>query len=269
MVGTRYHYLDLYGHLIKNELAEKHQVIRAIEADGSTPWPEKFSLEWLEERRRQMGSVIFASQFQNDADLMKGDIFREEWFRYYEKEPDWSRCDFWIGCDPAATKMDVVLSGRKATSDWWTIVVGAREKDGGGEYKREVYVVDIWRARCTKNEYLDRLRALNDRYRPLDVLIESVAAQEYLAQDAERYMPVHRVERTKDKVSRAYWLQSFFENGQILFPAKHRQANVDDWQALQDELILFPGADHDDLFDGLQTMVEGAMEPPGRLEVIC
>ena len=40
MVGTRYHYLDLYGHLIRNELAEKHQIVRAIEEDGATPWPE-------------------------------------------------------------------------------------------------------------------------------------------------------------------------------------------------------------------------------------
>ena len=35
--------------------------------------------------------------------------------------------------------------------------------------------------------------------------------------------------------------------------------NPDDWQALTDELILFPQAEHDDLFDALQTMVEGAL----------
>ena len=32
------------------------------------------------------------------------------------------------------------------------------------------------------------------------------------------------------------------------------------WQALQDELLLFPQGEHDDLFDGLQTMMEGAMK---------
>jgi predicted phage terminase large subunit-like protein len=100
---------------------------------------------------------------------------------------------------------------------------------------------------------------MNERYNPQRVLIETVAAQEYLAQDAECFMPVTRVDRKKDKVSRAYWLQSFFENGQILFPAKYIQAKRDDWQALQDELILFPQAEHDDLFDALQTMVEGAL----------
>ena len=267
LIGTRYHYLDLYGYLIRNELAGSHQIIRAIAQDGSTPWPEKFSLDWLEERRRQMGSAIFASQYQNDTELMKGDIFREEWFRSYEEPPDWSLCDFWIGCDPAATKADVLLSGRKANTDYWTIVVGARQREDDGYWGREVYLAEVWRGRCTKNEYLDVLKSMNERYHPLDVCIESVAAQEYLAQDAERHMPVRRMERTKDKVSRAYWLQSFLENGQVLFPARHLQANPDDWQALTDELILFPSAEHDDLFDALQTMVEGAIDEGNEMGV--
>ena len=45
-------------------------------------------------------------------------------------------------------------------------------------------------------------------------------------------MPVTRVERKTDKVSRAYWLQPFFENGQIVFPAKHLHESADEWQAL-------------------------------------
>jgi len=259
LVGTRYHYLDLYGHLLKNELADKHQIIRAIAPDGTTPWPEKFSLEWLERRKEQTGSIIFASQYQNDTELMKGEIFREEWFRFYEDEPDWEAMDFWIGCDPAATKADVLLTGRKAESDYWTIVVGARKKDSQGEYERHVYVKELWRARCTKQEYIDELRRKVERYQPQRVLIETVAAQEYLAQDVEKFTSVQRVDRTKDKVSRAYWVQAFFENAQVLFPPKHLQTRPEMWQALEEELILFPSAEHDDLFDGLETMMQGAV----------
>jgi len=40
------------------------------------------------------------------------------------------------------------------------------------------------------------------------------------------------------------------------------------WQALQDELILFPQAEHDDLFDGLQTAVEGAMKRSMGLQIV-
>jgi len=93
------------------------------------------------------------------------------------------------------------------------------------------------------------------------VVIETVAAQEYLAQDAEKFMPVKRVERTKDKIARAYWLQAYFENKQILFPAKHLASDYSIWQAFLDELLLFPQGEHDDLFDGLQTMVEGSNYP--------
>ena len=75
--------------------------------------------------------------------------------------------------------------------------------------------------------------------------------------------PLERLERTKDKVARAYWLQPFFENGQIVLPAKRLAADWDIWQALMDELLLFPEGEHDDLFDGLQSMVEGAMAATG------
>ena len=260
VLGTRYHHLDLYGHLLRNEYADKHEVIPAIYPDGTTPWPEKFSLEWLEERKKQAGSIIFNAQYQNDTSLMKGHIFKEEWFRFYEKQPDWDSMRFFIGCDPAATKRDAVLSANKSNTDWWTIVVGARAYDEDGEYSSEIYLKEVWRGRCTKQEYLDKLRALNEHYNPVRVVIETVAAQEYLAQDAERFMPVKRLNRTTDKIARAYWLQAFFENGQILFPDKSLAANYEDWRALMDELLLFPQADHDDLFDGLQTMVEGAMK---------
>lgn len=31
------------------------------------------------------------------------------------------------------------------------------------------------------------------------------------------------------------------------------------WQAHEEELLLFPSAEHDDLFDGLETMMQGAI----------
>jgi len=206
--------------------------------------------------------VIFNAQYQNDTELMKGHIFKEEWFRFYEVEPDWSKMTFFIGCDPAATSREALVQSKKAETDWWTIVVGAREQSSYGEPTSEIYLKELWRARCTKQEYLDALKGMNERYRPQSVVIETVAAQEYLAQDAERWMPVTRLKRTTDKIARAYWLQPFFENAQILTPAKYVVGDYTLWQALMDELVLFPQGEHDDLFDGLQTMVEGATTGP-------
>ena len=259
LIGTRYHPLDLYGHLIKNEFSRTNQVVPAIAPDGSTPWPERFSAQWLERKRREMGSAIFNSQYQNDTSLMKGNIFLDKWFRYYDTQPNWSGMRHFVGGDPAATKRDALLSGDHASSDWWTIIVGAVPSIGAQD-AADIYVRDVWRGRCSKDAYLQKLREFNELYKPVVTTIETNAAQEYLAQDAEKFMPVHRVNRTTDKVARAYWLQAFFENGQILFADKSLIADYETWQAMKDELLLFPQGQHDDLFDGLQTMVEGAME---------
>ena len=266
VIGTRYHHADLYGHLSKNDMAGSTLVIPAIDKDGSTPWPERYSLEWLEAKRRKMGSIIFNAQYQNDTTLMKGNIFREEWFRYYEQEPNWAAMRYVIGCDPAATRQDVLLSKDKATSDYWAIVGGAMKP----EYTAEpvVYVRDIWRDRCTKDAYLQQLRRMKELRKPIEVGIETTGAQEYLAQDAQKFLPVRRIDRTKDKVARAYWLQAFFENGQILFPDKSICRDYAMVEALKEELLLFPEGEHDDLFDALQTMAECSLNVRLPMEVI-
>lgn len=266
IVGTRYHFMDLYGHLIENEFAGKHQIIRALGPDGSTPWPEMFSIEKLEELRRRMGTAIFNTQYQNDINEMKGAIFKEEWIKFFEEVPPMGRFDLYIGCDPAATREEALLRGGRVDTDYWAIVVGGRERNLRGEYYGPVHIFHVWRGRVTKQAYVDLLIALNKRFRPEQVLVESTGAQEYLVQDLREHMPVKGVTRTKDKFARAYWLQGHFENGQILFPSQELASNWEPYQALINELLLFPEGGHDDLFDALETMMEGAMElhPGGR-----
>lgn len=259
--GTRFHPLDLWGKIGKEDPDVEVKIVRAIESDGSTPWPEKFSRERLEQIRQKSGTAIFNSQYQNDTDMMRGAIFREEWIQWWEKPPvrdgiEWGRFDTWVGCDPAATKKDVALSGRKASTDWWTIAVCSRERleDDDG-YGAAFFFRYFWRGRVTKADYIARVREVAARFSPVAVGVESNAAQEYLAQDLERFVPVRRINRTQDKVSRAYGLQPFFENGQIHFPAGAalRAEDREDWRAVTEELVLFPDAEHDDAFDAIET----------------
>ncbi len=255
--GTRWHYLDLYGHFIKNEYRDDNLVLDCFTDDSETEsvWPEYFSMDELRRKRETMPTIAWNLAYRNNATLTKGNIFRDEWLEYYDTPPDWSKMRHFLGCDPAATRKASMGSGSK--SDYWTIVVGAAPSE---RQNLNIYIRAVWRGRVTKDEYIAKLREFGERYNPVCASIENVAAQEYLAQDAEKFLPVNRVERTKDKVARAYWLQSFFENRQIHLPAKSITPNYTTYQALVDELLLFPQAQHDDLFDGLQTMVEGVVK---------
>lgn len=67
-LGTRYHFDDLYGHLIANELKERHNIVPALDEHGRSPWPEKYPPEWFEEKRKKSGIIIFNSQYQCHAE---------------------------------------------------------------------------------------------------------------------------------------------------------------------------------------------------------
>lgn len=52
VLGTRYHYEDLYGHLMKNEMSDCHMIVPALDDEGRTPWPQKFSARFFTDLRR-------------------------------------------------------------------------------------------------------------------------------------------------------------------------------------------------------------------------
>ena len=260
ITGTRYHPLDIYGHLIKNEYADSHQVIDCYDKYGESIWPEQKPTEWLHEKHREMGTTRFNTQYRNDTEQMKGRIFREEWFQEYDQYPDIRTLAHFGGCDPAATRGAATRTTDDGESDWWTIVVGGAARDG------RIFLRYAWRDRCTKDEYVEKVREVDERFSCVAWGVENVAAQEYLAQDLESFITVERIERYVDKIARAYWLQPKFENALIHFPAPHtpeyQHTNDEDtsdiWDAMRGELLMFPKASHDDLFDGLQSMCQTA-----------
>jgi hypothetical protein len=128
LLGTRYHFADLYGLLIEGEYAGCHQVKRALDEHGQSLWPEKFSAEWLQERRVAAGSLTFNSQYQNDVEAMKGRLFKAEWLRWYETPPAGEHLRIYQGVDLAISQ--------KETADYFAHVT-----IGIDRYKN-VYVLD-------------------------------------------------------------------------------------------------------------------------------
>lgn len=94
VVGTPFHQTDLYGMLENNEeyLFRRYQ---AITKEGRALWPDRYSIESLKKRQREIGRVKFARELQcnpvsDGSSLFPGSLF---------KGPDVLRDDIVVGHD--------------------------------------------------------------------------------------------------------------------------------------------------------------------------
>jgi len=85
--GTRYHFDDLYGHLEANELKGKTLVIRALDDNENSPWPEKFTPKYFKDIRKKSGLIIFNSQYQCHSEDTEF-LTNKGWKYFYEIDKD-------------------------------------------------------------------------------------------------------------------------------------------------------------------------------------
>lgn len=236
VIGTRYHYGDLYGHLQRNEMETCYQVIPVLNNEDQTPWPEKFTPEEVQKRKRAMGLVIFTTQMQCDAEQMKGEIFEID----YMPEVDFSTvpadAKIYIGVD--------VSTGEGA--DFFAMVAIAVSGS-------KVWVLAHYERKIRFREQARIIAKWNEQYNPVKIGVETNAYQAVLAQTLEDNYPeitVKKIHTCLDKVKRAIRLQARHEENQFFYVFGN--------QALISHLILIPKGDHDDLFDALDHAYRAA-----------
>lgn len=257
VLGTRWHPLDLYNDIIKVSNTEKEHDDEdpyEVMISGAIQHEEKqhvlckrlWSYSSLDKRRREMGSVMFNMQYQNDVELAKGAVFKPEWMEYWDN----GQCP-----DPSTDGVTVVQAydlaiSSKDSADYFACTTLLAAKIDG---KLMFFVIDQYRERgMTFAQQLQFVQKNYLRYRPSLVGIEANAYQRALAQEAVNLgVPVISITTLKDKVSRGYTLSARFENGQVLFKRGH-PTQMD----CVDELLEFPDAEHDDLFDSLEMAIE-------------
>lgn len=216
----------------------KWQVIyeKAIRDDGTLFFPEKLSLEFLENTKRSVGSYIFANQYLNEiipADLQ---TFKKEWFVYFNSLPE--RLNTFMFVDPAISQAD--------TADYTGVVVISVDCE------KRWYVRFARRYRVTPTQLIDLIFTLNTQFSPQAIGVEEVAYQKaliyFLHEEMRRrnvLLPLKGVKPPTDKTKemRILSLVPRFEFGHLYLA-----------QGLQDlelELLKFPRGSHDDIIDAL------------------
>jgi predicted phage terminase large subunit-like protein len=248
-LGTRYHYDELYGHLIENELKEHHQVIPGQDEDGRSPWPEKHTPEWFEEKKRIMGVILYNAQYLCDTEAMKGEVFQYDDCQEIEDSEIPDGLKIYQGNDLAVSE--------KATRDnaqYANVTIG---EDKAGN----IYVLDYFLGHISFPKQIDLGLKMYDKHDPIRAGVESNAYQKAFYQQVKhldkdrRFVPINT---DQDKMTRALKLTPMFEAKRVFF-----RKNM---QTLIDQFVLFPGYRYRDGLDAFD-LADRARRKPRRRKV--
>ena len=241
--GTRYDRNDLYGvklgvsvreireGQIKPKIATNIDTWNCFDENGKSIWESLISTEELLLKKAEVSSAAFRSQYQQDPSGFIGLRCKAEWIQPYNED---------IAFETS------VLSVDPAISEDGDFTVISRI----GRFEGRYYIDVVNRGHWTQNKMILEIGEMYARYKPDNVLVESVAAQEWLAQEIIRRLgiPVKSIKKRKNKEETWREQEAFWENGQVFIRSTLQDA--------VDELLAFPEGAHDDIVD---TITQGIL----------
>lgn len=248
VLGTRWHTQDIIGRLQKNH-PEKYNFIhlKALKEDGSCIWPNKYTPEYYEDRRKEIGDRIFEAQYQGQPLDETGDYFNLDWL-IFEEDFDYN---------------NPLITGKVRS---WDLAYSAEEPGKDNDYTASCkmyrlsddtyYVTDVNMKRYGDDLLNVLVRTARQDTPNVRVLIEtgtkSGAAKELYNQYKKHFTGymTKQSEPVGSKVDRAQGLKQALMQGKIRFVLNDNQREL-----LINQLKGFPLAKHDDLIDALSYAI--------------
>lgn len=254
LIGTRYHYDDLYGDIIENKSETYSIYIRRAIEEGIPIFPSKFNLLHLEEIRREQGSYIYSCQYNNEPIDDEDAVFKREWIKTFTDD-DWEEVKrikgfYFVTIDPAVSE--------DSKSDNTVFIVNYVT------INNDWYIVKIDADHYSPRQIIDKIFEYDELYQPKTTGIETHAMQKILRYMLDEEMSSRNTfipitELKPDNVSkklRIRGLQPRFENGKIYI-----KENTKETDRFIDEYLRFPRAAHDDRLDALAYQLDVAFPP--------
>ncbi len=255
VILTRWTEDDLVGRLLEEEPggwevislpaeAEEHDLLGR--APGEPLWPERFDKTWLENTKKSVGSVTWASLYQQSPAPLGGQIIQRDWFRYYRELPG-DVMELMISVDCAFKDLE--------TSDY--VVAQVWGKAGANRY-----LIDQIRDRMGIRATMDAIRQLAAKYPAAHTkLVEDKAngsaVVEMLKNEISGIIPVSPKE---SKESRVFSVAPAVEAGNVYLPDPSIAPWVKDFV---DEVATFPSSRNDDQVDAFTQALIRWQQTPG------
>ena len=258
IIGTRWSYYELYSYILEKLVDQVDTHIHsAYNSDGSLYFPERLGKEKLKELRNFHGSYFFSAFYLLDPVDEESALIKKDQILYYGDNEDQKlpkNLTKFSLCDPAVSQQE--------NADYSTIVtIGVDQFDNW-------YVLEVRRERWTVGTLVDNLFSVYKLWKPNSMSIEVIGQAQGLmtpirmeeqrrAEEGKPcYLPLveikSRPQYTKEMRIRSV-LQPRFERGKVFI----RRDMFD----LEEELLKFPKAKHDDIIDPMTDMEEIAYAP--------
>jgi len=255
MVGTRWHFGDLYGRIIaENEARGTYDLfIKKAEDKGeyffTNIGENSLTKDFLEQQRSLQGSYKYSCLYQNEPTDPETAVFKVADFAFYgaiEKD------DLYITgtCDPAGEGEDFTAI---------TVV--------GTDHKMDMHILEIVNAHLQPSEIIDNIIRLHYKYSFKKFGLETNFFRGMLRLELERKINVEVLEhdfqrfgieefeassrKGQSKANRIMALQPYHERGALKFPGTRFELLKDNFRELGIQMQQFPNSAHDDIMDSL------------------
>jgi predicted phage terminase large subunit-like protein len=244
LINHRLHQDDLSGRLLAQQAAggDKWEVVelKAVAPDGAALWPEKFDADALARIKANISAKDWTALYMQEPTAETGSFFKEEWIKPIiwpnGRPPPFLRC---YGASDYALTAD--------GGDFTVHVVVGIDTEG------RLHLVDLWRAQCGPENWIESLCDLIIKWKPAFWAEEKIQITAGVGPYLETRMRARQAYCARegfptrgDKAFRSQSIRGRMELGGLYVPADAP------WLSdLKAELLAFPDGRHDDIVDAL------------------
>jgi hypothetical protein len=234
-------------------MSTKSKVIKfkAIE-DGKSYWPEEWSLELLEKRKKLLGPRLFNYQYQNDPSGGDGNFLQSDWIHFVNEAevPPLDELFIVQGIDPSFSE--------RALADYFAVATLGRDSNN------QAWLLDVLVSHATLPEQLLIVKQQFSRWQPAMIAIEGGPGRAlYDTLVSESMLPVVSVSNSlRAKEDRIKTMAIPFQNKQIIVPGIWDEDDerygpaTEGLKEFYDEWRVWPGGRYDDALDAVQIAIE-------------
>ncbi|WP_093032231.1 phage terminase large subunit [Ruegeria marina] len=211
---------------------------------GNLLYPDRLPQDLLDRRRAELGSYVFAAQYQQRPAPLGGGIVKWAWFKQYVQAPPRGPRDRIVQSWDTASKA-AELNDYSVCTTWFV-------RNG------DAWLLDVHRVRLEFPELRHRIEREARLHGAGTVLIEAAGSGIQLIQDLKRNSRLNIIGRTPqgDKATRLLGVSPMIEGGRIAIPE-----NAPWLTEFQREITLFPNSKHDDQVDSLSQFLDWLSTP--------